>query len=155
METDQTIRNLATLRLAVGASAWATPRLAGKAFGLDAAGNPQSPYLARLFGIRDIALGVGALSTTGEARRQWLTLGVMCDAADAAAGNFAGRGGYLPQASRRCSSRALPWSPPAWASRRWRTTAARRRPSGSRRTWRPARSARPGAPRGLPSAKEG
>jgi hypothetical protein len=97
METDQTIKNLATLRLAVGASAWATPRLAGRAFGLDAAANPQSPYLARLFGIRDIALGVGALSTTGEARRQWLTLGVICDAADAAAGIFAGRGGYLPK----------------------------------------------------------
>jgi hypothetical protein len=97
METDQTVKNLATLRLAIGASAWATPRLAGKAFGLDAAGNPQSPYLARLFGIRDIALGVGALSTTGEARRQWLTLGVICDAADAAAGVFAGRGGYLPK----------------------------------------------------------
>jgi len=56
MENDQTIKSLATLRVAIGASAWATPRLAGKAFGLDAAGNPQSPYLARLFGIRDIAV---------------------------------------------------------------------------------------------------
>jgi hypothetical protein len=97
MEPDQTIRSLAMLRMAVGTSAWATPRLAGKAFGLDATGNPQSPYLARLFGIRDIALGVGALSTSGEAQRQWLTLGVVCDAADAAAGVFAGRGGYLPK----------------------------------------------------------
>jgi hypothetical protein len=97
MEPDQTIRSLAMLRMAVGTSAWATPRLAGKAFGLDAAGNPQSPYLARLFGIRDIALGVGTLSTSGEAQRQWLTLGVVCDAADAAAGVFAGRGGYLPK----------------------------------------------------------
>ena len=91
MDNDQTIKSLATLRMAVGASAWATPRLAGKAFGLDAGANPQSPYLARLFGIRDIALAVGTLSTTGEARRQWLTLGVMCDAADAFAGFFAGR----------------------------------------------------------------
>jgi hypothetical protein len=97
MEPDQTIRSLAMLRMAVGTSAWATPRLAGKAFGLDATGNPQSPYLARLFGIRDIALGVGTLSTSGEAQRQWLTLGVVCDAADAAAGVFAGRGGYLPK----------------------------------------------------------
>jgi hypothetical protein len=97
MEPDQTIRSLAMIRMAIGTSAWATPRLAGKAFGLDAAGNPQSPYLARLFGIRDIALGVGAISTTGEARKQWLTLGVMCDAADAAAGIFAGRAGYLPK----------------------------------------------------------
>src|SRR3954462_8692409 len=97
MDNDQTIKSLATLRMAIGASAWAPPRLAGKAFGLDAEGNPQSPYLARLFGVRDIALGVGTLATTGEARRQWLTLGVMCDAADAAAGIFAGRGGYLPK----------------------------------------------------------
>ena len=97
MENDQTIKSLATLRVAIGASAWATPRLAGRAFGLDAAGNPQSPYLARLFGIRDIALGVGTLSTTGEAQRQWLTLGVVCDAADAAAGVLAGRAGYLPK----------------------------------------------------------
>jgi hypothetical protein len=97
MEPDQTIRSLAMLRMAVGTSAWATPRLAGKALGLDATGNPQSPYLARLFGIRDIALGVGTLSTSGEAQRQWLTLGVVCDAADAAAGVFAGRGGYLPK----------------------------------------------------------
>jgi hypothetical protein len=97
MEPDQTIRSLAMLRMAVGTSAWATPRLAGKAFGLDAESNPQSPYLARLFGVRDIALAVGALSTTGEAQRQWLTLGVMCDAADAAAGIFAGRAGYLPK----------------------------------------------------------
>jgi hypothetical protein len=97
MDTEQTIRSLAGLRLAVGTSAWATPRLAGKAFGLDADDNPQSPYLARLFGIRDVALGVGALTTTGASRRHWLTLGVMCDAADAAAGILAARGGYLPK----------------------------------------------------------
>jgi len=34
METEQAIRSLAGLRMAVGTSAWATPRLAGKAFGL-------------------------------------------------------------------------------------------------------------------------
>jgi hypothetical protein len=97
MDTEQTIRSLAGLRMAVGTSAWATPRLAGKAFGLDADDNPQSPYLARLFGIRDVALALGALTTTGASRRHWLMLGVMCDAADAAAGIFAGRGGYLPK----------------------------------------------------------
>src|SRR5438309_17810 len=97
MDTDQTIRSLAGLRVAVGTSAWATPRLTGKAFGLDSDANPQSPYLARLFGIRDVALGVGALTSTGEARRKWLMLGAMCDVADAAAGILAGRGGYLPR----------------------------------------------------------
>ena len=97
MDNDQTIRSLAGIRVAVGTSAWATPRLAGKAFGLDADGNPQSPYLARLFGIRDIALGIGTLTTTGESQRRWLALGLLCDAADAAAGVLAGRAGYLPK----------------------------------------------------------
>jgi hypothetical protein len=97
MDNEQAIRSLAGLRVAVGTSAWATPRLAGKAFGLDADGNPQSPYLARLFGVRDLALGIGALATSGESRRTWLMLGVLCDAADAAAGVMAGRAGYLPK----------------------------------------------------------
>jgi hypothetical protein len=97
MDNDQTIRSLAGVRLAIGTSAWATPNLAGRAFGLDSAANPQSPYLARLFGIRDVALGVGVLTTSGESRRRWLVLGMLCDAADAAAGVLAGRGGYLPK----------------------------------------------------------
>jgi Domain of unknown function (DUF4267) len=97
MDNEQAIRSLAGVRMAIGTSAWATPRLAGKAFGLDADANPQSPYLARLFGVRDIALGIGALTTTGESQRRWLALGLLCDAADAAAGVLAGRGGYLPK----------------------------------------------------------
>ena len=97
MDNAQAIRNLAGIRMAVGTSAWATPRLAGKAFGLDADNNPQSPYLARLFGARDVALGLGALTTSGESRRHWLMLGMLCDAADAAAGVMAGRAGYLPK----------------------------------------------------------
>jgi hypothetical protein len=97
MDNDQAIRSLAGIRVAIGTSAWAAPRLAGKAFGLDASDNPQSPYLARLFGVRDVALGVGALTTKGDSRRHWLMLGLLCDAADAAAGVMAGRAGYLPK----------------------------------------------------------
>jgi hypothetical protein len=97
MATDGIIRNLAGLRLAVGAGAWFAPGLAAKAFGLDLAGNPQSPYLARLFGARDIALAYGALRTTGAERRRWLMLGLGCDAADALAGVLGTREGYLPR----------------------------------------------------------
>ena len=93
------IRSLAITRLAVGGSAFATPRLAGSAFGLDAEANPQAPYLARLFGVRDAALGIGILTSTGDARRQWLMIGVGCDAADALAGLAGGRAGYLPKAT--------------------------------------------------------
>jgi hypothetical protein len=91
------INNLAGLRLAIGAASWVTPRVAGKMFGLDAAANPQSPYLARLFGIRDAALAWGALSSEGDTQRQWLIAGLACDAADAVAGIAGGRGGYLPK----------------------------------------------------------
>jgi hypothetical protein len=83
--------------MAVGVGAWATPRLAGKMFGLDAGANPQSPYLARLFGARDLALAWGVLGAEGGARRQWLIAGVACDVADAFAGVAGGRGGYLPK----------------------------------------------------------
>jgi hypothetical protein len=99
MDQRRAINTLAGIRIAVGVSAWATPRLAGKLFGLDASANPQSPYLARLFGARDVALAYGALSNDGEAQRAWLAIGVACDLADAAAGIAGGRGGYLPKLS--------------------------------------------------------
>ena len=75
------------------------PRVAGRLFGLDATANPQAPYLARLFGVRDIALAWGALNTTGDTQRQWLLAGLACDAADTAAGIAGGGGGYLPRAT--------------------------------------------------------
>lgn len=91
-----TIRSLAGLRLAIGASAWATPRLAGRVFGLDADANPQAPYLARLFGVRDVALGWGAMTSSGDTQRKWLLAGMACDVADALAGVAGARARYLP-----------------------------------------------------------
>jgi hypothetical protein len=97
MDRRTVINNLAGLRLAVGVASWAAPRMSGKLFGLDADANPQAPYLARLFGVRDIALAWGALSSEGETQRQWLLAGLACDAADTVAGIAGGRGGYLPR----------------------------------------------------------
>ena len=85
------------LRAAVGVGAWATPNLTGKLIGLDPDNNPQASYVGRLFGVRDIALAAGAMSSTGEARRRWLAVGVAVDLADAAAGYIAGRTGVLPR----------------------------------------------------------
>lgn len=86
---------LVGLRLAIGLGAWLTPRLAGRLFGLDPKGNPQSPYLARLFGIRDVALAVGLNRSQGESRKLFIQLGILCDGADALAGLIAGRRRYL------------------------------------------------------------
>jgi hypothetical protein len=83
--------------MTIGLASWVTPRVAGRLFGLDAKANPQSPYLARLFGARDIALAFGVLSTKGQARRQWLIVGLACDGADALAGVAGTQGGYLPK----------------------------------------------------------
>jgi hypothetical protein len=91
-----TVKTLAGLRIVIGVSSWATPRVAGRLFGLDAVANPQAPYLARLFGVRDVALGWGALGSDGDARRQWLLAGVACDIADALAGIAGARARYLP-----------------------------------------------------------
>lgn len=93
----QPARTLAGLRIAIGAGAWATPTLAGKLFGLDPDNNPQASYLARLFGIRDIALGIGTTASTGASRRLWWQLGIACDLMDAAAAGIGGRDGSLPK----------------------------------------------------------
>jgi hypothetical protein len=97
MANDQAIQTLVGLRGAVGAGAWLAPRLSGRLFGLDPAGNPQAPYLGRLFGVRDVALAVGLSASNGPERAQWLRLGIACDLADAVAGLLAGRRGELPK----------------------------------------------------------
>lgn len=95
MNEGSAVSALVGLRTAVGVGSWATPRLAARLFGLDAGANPQSPYLARLFGVRDLALAWGTMSTEGASRRQWIAVGVACDGADALAGIAGGCGGYL------------------------------------------------------------
>jgi hypothetical protein len=93
---DQLTRALVGLRAAIGAGAFLAPKLTGRLFGLDVAGNPQAPYLARLFGIRDVALAYGTNSTSGPQQAQWLQIGIACDLGDAVAGFLAGRSGELP-----------------------------------------------------------
>ena len=93
------ISGLAGLRGAVGVGAYAAPNLSAKLFGLDPDGNPQASYLGRLFGARDIALGIGALTTTGATRRSWLQLGLLCDALDVGASYLGGRNGSLPKSA--------------------------------------------------------
>jgi hypothetical protein len=95
MNPEDATRNLAMLRLGVGAGAWLAPRLAGKAFLLRPEDNPQSPYLGRLFGARDVALAYGSMSSNGGARRTWLVAGLAVDAADTLAAIAGGRAGYL------------------------------------------------------------
>lgn len=96
MANDQAISGLVRVRSAIGVGAWVAPRISGRLFGLDVPGNPQAPYLARLFGVRDAALAYGLQTTQGAERAHWLKIGIACDLADALAGVFARRRRELP-----------------------------------------------------------
>ena len=76
--------SLSLARIVVGAAAWAAPELSLKGAMLDATA-PQSPYLIRLFGARDVALGAVTLLAAPEHKPALLKVGIGVDAADAAA----------------------------------------------------------------------
>jgi hypothetical protein len=86
-------------RIVVGASAYLTPNLSGRLFGLDPDGNPQLPYIGRLFGARDVVLGAGVLRNSKKQKDAWATAGFACDVADVGAGALAGIRGQLPPAA--------------------------------------------------------
>jgi len=80
------VTGLSLGRIAVGTVSFAKPGLAAGAFGLDIENNPQAPYLARLFGSREVALGVATLLARGATRRNLVLAGIGVDLADAATG---------------------------------------------------------------------
>ena len=89
------VTGLALGRIAIGVGALASPDLASKLFRLDGANNPQLPYMTRMFGSREIALGTATLLAKGSARRTLVALGIFVDGADAFAGYDAMRTGAV------------------------------------------------------------
>ena len=81
---------LAAARLVIGGTALVTPDLGSKLFRRDAVGNPQLPYMTRLFASREIVLGAATLLTSGTTRRNLVLAGIGVDCADAAAAWLAG-----------------------------------------------------------------
>jgi hypothetical protein len=78
-------------RIALGAVAYAAPSLGLKALTFE--GGPQATYLVRVFGARDLALGVLTLVAPPSQRLALVKAGIAVDAADAAAGLAALRSG--------------------------------------------------------------
>jgi hypothetical protein len=76
---------LAVGRIAAGLLAWISPRLTARVFGMEADGG-QSQYAWRLFGVRDVVIGIGTLRSSGAQRRAFMTAGLACDVGDGAAG---------------------------------------------------------------------
>ncbi len=82
-------------RIAVGAVAVADPERAARLFQLDPVSNPQLPYVTRLFGVREVALGLATLMSSGRTRKGMIGLGIVVDAADGATGYLAMQDGTV------------------------------------------------------------
>ena len=85
---------LAAMRIGIGGLAWAKPDLTSRLFGFTAP-DEQGRYLWRLFGVRDLVVGLGTVTSSGDRRRTWARVGMACDVADGAAGAL-GRGSVSP-----------------------------------------------------------
>jgi hypothetical protein len=78
-------KGIAALRIAIGATALAAPAaMAGPWIGAQVQ-HPGTQLLARAMGMRDVALGAGALLALvhGDDARDWVRLGALSDAVDA------------------------------------------------------------------------
>ena len=93
-------RVLLAVRFVLGTTSWFTPKAFMAVIGMDPFANPQAGYMSRLFGVRDLTLGLGLLASRGNARRVWWRLGILCDLGDAAAGVVSVRHGELPSRPR-------------------------------------------------------
>jgi hypothetical protein len=74
---------LASLRATVGGAACLSPSLSGRLLGLSDVGDePRSALLARMFGVRDVALAAAVAESRIMPRRRALQVGLACDLAD-------------------------------------------------------------------------
>jgi hypothetical protein len=96
LPSTSTGRALIGVRAALGISTLLAPRLAGKAFFLNADDNPQLPAIARMWGIRNLSLAAGMYAATGANRARWWQLQVAVDALDFLAISAEWRRGAVP-----------------------------------------------------------
>ncbi|MFS3129111.1 hypothetical protein ACLM5J_11990 [Nocardioides sp. Bht2] len=93
------VAGLSVARIVIGLVALASPALSAKLFRLDASSNPQLGYMSRMFGSREVALGVITLAAPARLRTPIVVGGIAIDAADAAAGALAGRDGSVAKST--------------------------------------------------------
>jgi hypothetical protein len=98
---------LPALRIALGVGSWAAPNRIWSLVGLKLTDDREARFLGRLFGARDVILGIGPLASSGSARKLWLRLGVACDLVDAAAAGLGLRDGAPKRAMIMAGSTAL------------------------------------------------
>jgi hypothetical protein len=78
---------LAGFRIALGAASWIAPGPLARTYGVpEERLTAELEYMTRVFGVRAVALGLGYLASSGDARRQWRLLWLLCDSADTVMG---------------------------------------------------------------------
>jgi SnoaL-like domain len=80
------LSGLALGRIGLGTLARLAPGPTTRLFGAGYAAGPELDYMNRVFGARAFALGTGYLLSSGEARRLWQRLALVCDVSDTVAG---------------------------------------------------------------------
>jgi hypothetical protein len=87
-------------RFLIGGVSFVAPVAGLRLAGLRPRSNPQAVYMLQLFAVRDAMLGVGLVSSSGDARRTWWKVGIACDLADAAAALIELGAGRVPRNGR-------------------------------------------------------
>lgn len=89
------VTGLSLGRIALGALSITRPTAAAALLGAAASGNPQVPVVTRLFGVREVALGVVTLLARDRARHDLVAAGVLVDLGDAVASVVSHRAGEV------------------------------------------------------------
>jgi hypothetical protein len=87
---------LGCIRLFNGLAALLAPRMLLKRLGVDTDANPAALYMARMFGIRTVLIGIDLLVQKGDRRAQALKEAVVIHASDTLAAVLASQTGKLP-----------------------------------------------------------
>ena len=83
-------------RFGLGAASLILPRFTARLLQMDPDANPASSFLMRLFGVRDIFLGVAPLLVSGQGRSRILAAATGVDLTDATAAVIAGLTRQIP-----------------------------------------------------------
>jgi len=91
------VKTVNAARVAAGVTTLVAPQITGKLAGIG--GPPESHLAARLFGAREVALGVATLSAGKASRSALLKLGLSCDLLDIVAALACARTGAIRQSA--------------------------------------------------------
>jgi len=91
----QALTSLIWVRFIIGAIIWFLPSVMAKMMLIDAGANPTLAYALRLFGVRDVLMGVLIQAPQGDALDQQLYISVAIDLIDVVASGTAGFTGHI------------------------------------------------------------